>query len=293
MLLYRQNQNKKSLSIVSSRRSQISLLLNSCDTTYTKALQYARRKGSLTVEAAFLMPVLVLCITAFLGLFFLIAAQIQTSAALQYTARKIAASCLEQEELQPLKGYVMERQLFQNYMQEHEKSADFQTSYMTGLSFLESDFSGDEITAKISYQVVLPVTFGKWGKLPVRQQVVCKKWTGRTGQKEADEDGTFVYITPSGRAYHRTTNCRSLDLSIRSVRQAELATVRNRDGSIYYACKCVKGHPTQVYITDYGTEYHADLGCSGLKRTVLRVRKTEIGERHPCRNCYGENQKEE
>ena len=92
-------------------------------------------------------------------------------------------------------------------------------------------------------------------------------------------------ITPYGNAYHSSAECKTLKLSIRSVPRTGISALRSEDGSIYYPCRCAGTSSKNVYITDYGTEYHGNIACSGLKRTVYRVLRSQVGDRHPCMRC--------
>ena len=104
------------------------------------------------------------------------------------------------------------------------------------------------------------------------------------GEKEA-----YVYVTESGTVYHKNRGCSYLNPSIQQVQEAELAELRNRSGGIYYACPLCDGDEGagERYITDYGTNYHARISCSGLKRTIYEVKWSEVGERGACSRCGG------
>lgn len=109
---------------------------------------------------------------------------------------------------------------------------------------------------------------------------------GTYGEKE----GTTVYVTPYGTAYHLSKDCHYLDLSIQGVAGNSIDGLRNHDGGKYYMCTdcCKKGESYgTVYITDYGTNWHADLHCTGLKRTIEEIDLAEAGERHVCPMCGG------
>lgn len=288
MLLYRRKTNNiKSLSMF-SRQLQTSPINKTGNLKNTKALQYACLSGSLTLEAALVTPLLLFFVLVFLHLFLLLGVQLQVSAALQHTARSMAASYTDTEEPGTAEGYLQARHLFWKYMGQRELLSDLYRRNRSEISFIGSDFSGDFIKLYAVYEVKLPVFWEKWGKLPVKQQVVCKKWTGASMSSDGDADGTYMYITPYGNAYHSSAECKTLKLSIRSVPRAAISALRSEDGSIYYPCRCAGTSSQNVYITDYGTEYHGNIACSGLKRTVYRVLKSQVGDRHPCMRCQKE-----
>lgn len=336
MLLSKQ-QNKKIYKSLSGiyRKSRHESPANSSDKSElkncAKALQYARLPASLTVEAAFVTPWIVLAAVVLCSLFFVLQTELYMSAALHNAARIMAAGVTENEHTENRSDHAITdtnitditdivkkeqtgRTVPKSSMEndENENSvvgtvvSHIRLRYLvqkelhgmgwedgrfpgtvSGISFLDSDFSGDEIIACVSYQIHLPVSFGRWDNLPVRQQVVCKKWTGRKETGSGTEDTDYVYVTPYGAAYHVSLNCRYLDLSVQSVQVADLETLRNKDGGIYYPCSCVKHKNSNVFVTDYGTFYHENPGCYRLKRSVSKILRAEAGSRHPCSKCAG------
>ena len=248
-----------------------------------KALQYARWKASFTVEAAFVLPLFLFAALVVLGIFLVLLLQVQVNNGLQYAARIVAVSCQETEEENGLFSLAEGQLLFRKYMGEHGCEESVLDRGISSISLIHSDFSGDYVCLVASYDAKLPVSFWGIDALPVEQCVRVKKWTGADSGASVGEDG-YVYITPSGSAYHSTSECSYLKLSTRSVPQIGVGSMRNKDGSIYYPCSCYRGE-LRVYITDYGTEYHGDLECSGLKRTIYKVSRDSIEGRHACAKC--------
>ena len=336
-MLLPKKQNKKNYKSLSGiyLKSRHESPANSSDKSESikcaKALQYARLPGSLTVEAAFVTPWIILAAIALCSLFLVLQTELYMSAALHNAARIMAAAVTENEYTENLPddatvdtnsaditgsakhektgitdsessaeetysagensvmGTVVSHVRLRYLVQKELRGMGWEdrkiSGNVSGISFLDSDFSGDEIVACVSYRIRMPVSFGRWGNLPVKQQVVCKKWTGRKEHGSGTEDADYVYVTPYGTAYHVSLGCRYLDLSVRSVQAAGLKSLRNKDGGIYYPCSCVKENKSSVYITDYGTFYHENPGCYRLKRSVSKILRSEAGSRHPCSKC--------
>lgn len=117
-----------------------------------------------------------------------------------------------------------------------------------------------------------------------------RKWTGydvtMVSQMEKEEE--WVYITPYGDSYHTSRGCRYLSLKIQAGKVEEMDGYRNKSGEIYRLCESCgeNGSYGLCFYTDYGNRYHSSLYCSGLKRTVRTVKKSEVGNRHRCSGCY-------
>lgn len=176
--------------------------------------------------------------------------------------------------------------LFRKHLKEQNARMEYIRGGALGISLLGTDMEGDYVHIKAEYRIKLPIgLFGKHEFL-VHQQAKSRKWTG-DNQAES-ESVEWVYITPTGSAYHSTAQCPYLDLSIRTVAFEEVEKQRNHSGGKYKVCrKCGKGCGSLVYITDYGDVYHGDIACTGLKRSVQRVKLSEISGRHACSKCGG------
>lgn len=246
--------------------------------------------GSLTVETALTLPVFICALVLFIFLFHVQQIQLQMELALHATADHLAQyACLETEgdkktgALQTVVEFSAAEVFLRTQMDRQGVRADKILGGKTGVSLLGSDLSGEDVHLKASYQMKLPVAiFGTYG-LPMQQTVCLRKWTGK---RDVADTGDWVYITPTGKVCHESCECPYLDLSIRSVSMTEIAARRNQSGGKYSACsRCGNMQQTVVYITDYGKVYHGDLECSGLKRTVYRIRRADASGRRCCKKC--------
>ncbi len=116
-----------------------------------------------------------------------------------------------------------------------------------------------------------------------------RKWTGYdvTSVGEDDLEEEWVYITPTGESYHRNHNCSYLNPKIMSAVSSKIGQYRNDDGERYRPCESCKDNTLTgiCFYTEYGNRYHTTLKCSGLKRTILSVPLSEVGNRNLCNKC--------
>ena len=99
-------------------------------------------------------------------------------------------------------------------------------------------------------------------------QALCEK------TKEA---GMYAYVADG-----------NLNLSITQVSGSSVSQRRNDNGEKYSPCETCSRHQNPsgtVYITGSGNRYHNDASCSGLKRTVRLVKKSQLGNMHVCSKC--------
>jgi len=283
------------------------------------------QSGSLTVEAAFVLPICVFTMLIFLCLFIVMSLQANLQFALTQVASEfseyayIVDSCTEknseqienQKELEQEEKLEKEKELFDvgalcNGIVSHAFLSKRLESYLNveeryhnilkgNVSFLESRLLNDGETIDIiaKYVVHIPVPLISMIKFYVIQRVRTRAYIGVLSiDGENDEDGDsgkrYVYVTETGKVYHCSRNCTHILLSIRSCNKSMLQTVRNRSGGIYKPCeKCCKSCADEetVYITNEGVRYHSSLECSGLKRSVRRIPLEEVSGRSACKKC--------
>ena len=249
-----------------------------------------RYKGSFLIEAMVELP-LFICFMVFLMFYFrVMEVQCSVGEALSYTARFVAASAYKDTsgsdcDLMDLGAATI---LFREKLYEYGCREEFIALGANGISLMNSDLSGNDVELTAIYDMNVPVRVFGMRYFRICQSAVSRKWIGDKDFSEEGSADEWVYVTPTGSAYHKSTQCPYLDLSIHSIRTFDLLDQRNASGHIYYPCEVCKksGFSDIVYITDYGEVYHSSLTCSGLKRTIFMVRISETGGRHACSKCY-------
>lgn len=244
-----------------------------------------RKKGSYTLEAAVVIPFIAAFFVAILFFFRVLQIETQVQEALDYASRKCAgeASVVDSE-----MGLIASAEAyFLKDLHDYSLPEQYVSGGKAGISLLRSDVSDCYVALQADYQIRLPINFFTVKGIWITQNSKSRKWTGDRDDGTEDD---YVYVTETGSVYHRDRMCRYLDLSIQAVNSVDLEGLRNKGGHKYYACaECVAKNSTGgiVYITDYGTCYHASLSCSGLKRTIYMIPLSEVGGRGPCSKCGG------
>lgn len=167
----------------------------------------------------------------------------------------------------------------------------------SGIDFFYSDYMSEDdmIDIVVKYKVHIPGVVFKINNIQLMQRVRVHGWVGfdrsKAATKSNDSKEDTVFITETGTVYHSTRSCTHLKLSIRKVLFHNIDDLRNAGGGKYKECE-ICGESTKlstnslVYVTSTGDRYHTNPSCSGLKRTIIEIPLSEIGNRTPCKRCY-------
>lgn len=273
-----------------------------------------KEKGSLTVEASLILPVLMSVVLFFLCFFQIFMIQEKIEIGLWETAKEISQY-----------GHIYHMQEQEEENKKEVSGKEVAEKYATGLltsermeAYISDDFLNSSCVkngaigviykteafqeeAKIlltaSYDVTIPMFHFVVPDIHIVQQV--ESWgfvgTSEIGAEENDEDDIVVYVSANGensKVYHTVITCTHLDLSIQSVRYSDVSNFRNVYGGKYKACeKCMKqqtlADSATVYIATDGNSYHSSMDCSGLTRSVREVRLSTLLGYRPCSRCGG------
>lgn len=274
--------------------------------------RYKEGNASLTVEAAFVLPIFIYAISIFLYFFQLIYIQQSIQSALYQTASYFTKNAYlydklydsysegqEEEIVKLLKALGIEdeitgacyKKVFESYIDEKVLNLSLIVGGGKGITIQPQShyFDEDEVDLCLYYECSIPVLFFQIEPFECVQRVKAKNWTGQTvaklyGEKDQESDNAeeaMVYMTATGTKYHTHSDCSHLSLSIQETTYGQVAYQRNKNNGKYTKCQVCARTATltsssMLYITDDGDRYHTSRQCSGLRRTVREISISEV-----------------
>ena len=260
-----------------------------------KTALFTAFRGSLTLEAAVALPIVILFLTVFLSFFSVMAAQLKLQNALARVGRTAAAGYYAVDEIQEgneetFAGTLGKELLYYAISETAVRALVYEELDQTwadstvvkngfdGISFLGSRYDDNTglITLQANYELNLPFAERLRTGIDISQRAVYRAWTGKPADVKPQE--TMVYVAENGKVYHTSLACTHIRLSISEISTITLESARNLEGGKYQPCElCGDGDGGSVYITEHGDRYHYDKNCSGLKRTITSVPLSETG----------------
>lgn len=261
---------------------------------------HEKKKASMTVEAAFAVPIFLFTIITILSSISMISIQSRMSAALHQTGNEMAfvaypyshsgMSAIPSEVRGVLLTELYAKTKITDYVGQRSIQSSGIKNGAAGISMVGSSIMGsnDVIKLQVTYVVspIFPIV--GFNEFAMSQKYYGRAWTGYDVEHMVSDTGIedpMVYITQNGQVYHLDRGCTYLNPSISSVDVGMINGLRNRSGEKYYACELCGQNMGFAYITDYGNRYHSALNCSGLKRTIYTIPLSKVGGRGKCSKC--------
>ncbi len=152
---------------------------------------------------------------------------------------------------------------------------------------------------RVSYSVSVPFVGNLVPDIKITQQAGAGIFSGEIpvySRKEDESEGSLlVYVAKNATVYHTSLLCTHLKLDIIPVQKSELSKQRNPTGHKYKACEyCVKKKmkmPDVVYIGHDGDRYHYNENCIALRRFVEEVELSSV-DLPMCSRCRQREEKE-
>lgn len=251
--------------------------------SHLKRVSQSVSKASMSVEAAFVVPIFLFSILQLYTIFQIFNLQVQFESALHQTAKELAVVSYGTNENEVC-SLVISQAMVKSKVGKSDKK-------VSNLSFIHSDVNKNEwVDLVVQYTVEPMFSYMGFLKCKVANRCVIRKFTGydnlqaeNTGNENGEE---IVYITESGSVFHRSVQCSSLKISVKCVSKNQLVSERNEDGEIYRSCEyCKKKGKDTVFITNYGNRYHGSILCSELKRSISAVPISQVHGRRACLKC--------
>lgn len=241
------------------------------------------KKGSLTVEASLVLPVFLFAALTILYINKILLLEEKVQWALVRTGREASVEYA-----------VSGGELAVNTLYLNTKMQVYLAGSGVQVSMLRSRF--DETTGEMNlvadYRIKLPFALISEKTLVFSEQLQTRAFIGvETRQKGEDrEKDVLVYVTDTGRVYHRQLSCTYLKPSISQVKYKDLEYLRSENGEKYYACEgccCSEnfGENQDVYICNYGNRYHSRRNCKKIERNIREIMLSQVGTRQPCSKC--------
>ena len=242
-------------------------------------------KGIITIETALALPVFIFAILSLISVIEIHCVRVKVHYAILNAGREAAVCMADTNILNTGKLHsdivkdIGSTRLNNSLVQGGEGGISCSGSYYSPMT--------GEINIRVQYKVKLPFPDFTHLNQTIEDGAKIRAWTGYYKVNEFPDNDTIVYVTKHGSVYHTDHNCSYLKPSIHFVPFSEIDSYRNKSGGRYKKCeKCVQKEASSgVYITENGDKYHNSLKCSGLKRTVYAVKKSEVEGKGGCSRC--------
>lgn len=242
-------------------------------------------RGSLTVEAALVVPIFFLAMLCLVYLFEMMSIQTAMRNALYSVGREVS----EQAYISSIiSTSAIRSRIVKNVGEERiERSVIVGGVKGIDCSASSSDWNTAIMDLVVEYEMEVPVLMFRIPITSKREELRIKGWTGYVEKRESTGANEVVYITEHGSVYHNDMGCTYLDVAIKGIIANTIEDARNDSGGKYYACElCGDGaHYGILYVSTYGNRYHSTLNCNKIKRNIYAVPREDVAGMGGCSKC--------
>lgn len=254
-------------------------------------------KGSLTVEAAVVLPIFLFAMISLLYFCEIMRYSNVVEASLHQAAKNMSVKAYITKgniDLGYVGGAIGGVGLSQTYVASYVSKELRQSGFKAEkTSYLRSSIMNNDIIDLIAVSEVKPLfDICSIGSFRMLDRARVHAFTGYDNTRNEGLETTeeIVYITESGSVYHSSRNCSHLKVTVKNVSERDLSSKRNKSGGKYYPCEyCYSQASSGYYITDYGDAYHTKANCQGLKRNIIAIPISKASGKSPCKTCKRRN----
>ncbi|WP_124068345.1 TadE family protein [Clostridium sp. E02] len=264
-----------------------------------------RRKGSLTIEAAMVLPLFLFFMVLLMMPMKILNDGRKIQIALERTGEEVSQYVYLYDELEigtklKKKGLGKIPDEFLSTLSEQavlilvRKRVEGRVGFehLTSVSFARSSIlrDGETIDLVMDYQVKLPFSILGKRSVPMTARCYRRAWIGnkKRAVEASEENEELVYIGKGSTRYHKDRTCHYLYNTIKKISFQELKTVRNLNGGKYKPCsRCgeLAGEQNGVYILPSGEKYHSTKNCSAITAYVKAVPLSKVRHLGACSYC--------
>lgn len=272
---------------------------------------FSSRKGSLTLEAALVLPIYMFFLITVLYILNILHIQNVLQSAMEEAARNINSYAYVAEQFEELqdderavigshdagfvltlaKNQVSKISIRNSFLNDRIKNiAD--SSYINNgykgiiISFGTSDFS-DYVDFNISYMIKLPFLPADIFYIPVTQRCYFKPFVGTDITEKEGAYTEYVYVTATGSVYHTTPYCTYLNRYYDIITEDEM-NVSWDTAEGYHACPhCAYDQPIgpASFLCPGRKVYHNRTDCAYIETFVYKIPKDQVGNKPMCSRC--------
>ena len=268
--------------------------------------KYKLKKGSIFVEAAIFLPIVIILFLTFSYLIKIIYIQESVFSVLENEGRKISQEAYlydsnhfkntllhEALKIGPQNKYIFESRLIEKLDNLNVQGVkDFE---IENFKFMFRNYQIDDlIEISLTYKIENRLSKVFFDKFKIKQELLIRAWTGKScksnnflfSEMEKNRKALLVYIFPrAGEKYH-SENCSFIKSY--PTERILISSIRNS----YRACEVCQANLAStgdiVYVFKYGKDYH--LGdCVFVDKYIISIDKNEAEKRgfSACQKCKG------
>lgn len=236
------------------------------------AKKICEERGSMTVEAVFVLPILLFAICGVLSLGRVYSSMDKVNHALQETGKNLA---LEIGGTPVPENTV--RRILEGYLVEYPKNI----RGIIRIDKVEYDSRTKVWNIKISYKIGVDLPFIGNYKIHCYDEIRQKAFQGFSYEETPEGIGNYVYIAENESVFHTSCECSYLNISKNPMLKEE-AEKLGKKACLH--CKTNDGGGV-VFCTDTGDKYHSSLTCGSLNRNIRIVNENQIEGMAKCSRC--------
>lgn len=236
-------------------------------------------KGSMTVEAALLIPIVVFSLLHLSGVMEMLRFQGKLGAALWLTGNQLTLytdTLSETAEEVPDAGisYVLVHNQVAAFLGKNYIESSPVVNGALGLNYLGSEYVDENecVDIVVTYLVKPSISVLPFGYRLMGSRYYARAWTGYDVTPRKKQE-IYVYITSNGEVWHTTPKCTYIYHEVESLPMEQIVGKRNGEGRLYELCELCKDRQQgmAVYITREGERYHYVRNCSAIYKDVHAV----------------------